>query len=143
MNEKYVFPTDRVPDSYLPEKVKHLGLFSFGLALLCGGFAIVLRSFWCFFAICALLLICLGAFTLLWHKNQAVLLLSEEALLYRSLWGNVYRLKWSDLVEKRRNMDSVTLVFPQKKVHIEEIAILSPALQKRLGGGISKPSGSL
>lgn len=143
MNEKLIFPADRVPDSYLPEKVKHLGLFCFGFAALCGGFAIVLRGIWLFLAICALLLVCLGVISILWHKNQAVLLLSEEELLYRSLWGKVYRLKWSDLVEKRRNMDSVTLVFPQKKEHIEQIAIVSPALRKRLGDVSFKPSGSL
>lgn len=143
MDEKYTFPVDRVPDSYLPDKVKHLGLFSFGLAVLFGGLAFVLQDLWWLFALCALLLLFLGAAVLLWHKNQAVLLLSEEELLYRSLWGNVYRLKWSELVQIRQNSDSVTLVFPRKKVHIEQIAILSPALRKRLGSRNFKPSGSL
>lgn len=143
MDEKLKFPIDRIPDSYLPEKVRQSGLFCFGLAALCGGLAVVLRDIWLFLAICALLVLCLGVFVLLWHKNQAVLLLSEEELLYRSLWGNVCRLKWSELVETRRNWDSLTLVFPRKKVHIEQIAILSPELRKHLGGGSFKPSGSL
>ena len=72
MDEKLKFPIDRIPDSYLPEKVRQ-----------------------------------------------------------------------SELVETRRNWDSLTLVFPRKKVHIEQIAILSPELRKHLGGRSFNPSGSL
>ena len=119
-----------VADMYLPEKVKNLGIF----CLVCTPFAIagavLLSQAWIFFALCALFFLVTGICALLCYKNQMVLLCSEEELCYRTFLGHYYFLNYSDLQQVKKNMDSITLVFATKKVHVESCAILSQDLEQ-------------
>ena len=130
MKKSSEFLFREVADMYLPEKVRNIGLFCFASTIVSVGCAIFLSQVWGFFALCALFFLITGACAILCYRNQMILLCSEDEICYRTFLGNIYYLKHSELQMIKKNMDSITLVFLSKKVHIEQIAILSPNLEK-------------
>lgn len=130
MYESNDYLVREVADMYLPEKVRNIGLFCLASTIVSVGCAIFLSQLWYFFALCALFFLITGVCALLCYRNQMILICAEDEICYRTFLGNIYYLQRSEFQTVKKNMDSITLVFSSKKVHIEQIAILSPNLEK-------------
>lgn len=128
----YFFPDRKDTDMYLPNQVLALSIF----CLLCTAAAVVACFF--FSGWIAVLLVVGVAFLVvsvmafLCWKNQMLVMHSDEIFYYRTYMGNVYRLHFKDVQRVKHNADSVQLILPERKVHIESMAVLSDQFQMKL-----------
>ncbi len=119
---------DDVPraDMYLPFFVLALGgiLIILAIAALIYYFVV----FQIGFIIAALILGSLGICAVACWKNQTIEVISDEEFVYTTFLGNAYTYRFDDIIGIRNNSDSSTLFVGDKKVHIENCAILSERL---------------
>ena len=123
-------------DMYLP-----IWLLSFALVLLAGGTAVILLAIVFLSvpaAIVALASIILGTAALLCWKNQKILMLSDDSFEYTTFLGNKKVYLFSEIVDLKFGMDSMTLLMENGKVHIESSAIITERLVDRINKEMSE-----
>lgn len=123
-------------DMYLP-----IWLLSFALVLLAGGTAVILLAIVFLSvpaAIVALASIILGTAALLCWKNQKILMLSDDSFEYTTFLGNKKVYLFSEIVDLKFGIDSMTLLMETGKVHIESSAIITERLVDRINKEMSE-----
>ena len=85
-----------------------------------------------FLLIFAVIMLTVGVLAFLCWKNQMIVIRSEEDFYYRTFIGNVYRIRFSDIQKVKQNVDSIQLILPERLVHIESMAVVSPKLRCRI-----------
>lgn len=128
VNGEYSFPARKELDMRLPNWV--LGFFCFTAlcfvaSVVCALLPQCQPELRIFLPILGTIIFVAGFAVFLGWKNWGLVMLTEDILLYRTFWGNVYRLRASEIQGVYTSMDSVQVVFPQRKVHVEKIAVLS------------------
>ncbi len=119
-------------DMYLPDYIMVLGVV---LLIAAVGFTvafIITHALW--LIITAPIAVLLGIAALLCWKNQMIKIISDEKFEYTTFWGNKYTYRFDEITSVRRNSDSTTVFVGEKKVHIEDCAIMTAELAKRLNG---------
>ncbi len=117
-------------DMYLPDYVMTLGV-----VMLCvgAGFVIAfifLHAVW--MMVTAAIAVLIGVAALMCWKNQMIRIVSDKKFEYTTFWGNKYTYYFDEITKIRKNSDSTTVFIGKRKVHIEENAIVSIELRKKL-----------
>ncbi|MDD6212299.1 MAG: hypothetical protein PUB22_04050 [Clostridiales bacterium] len=123
-------------DMYLP-----IWLLAFALLLLAGGAAVAVLAIVFLSvpaAIVALASLILGTTALLCWKNQKVLMLSDDSFEYTTFLGNKKVYRFSEIVDLKVGIDSMTLLMENGKVHIESSAIITERLVDRINKELSE-----
>ncbi len=113
-------------DMYLPFFV-----CAFGVILIIIAIAALIYYFIVFqigFLIASLGLGALGVCAIACWNNQTIEVISDEEFIYTTFLGNAYTYRFDDITALVKNSDSLTLYVGEKKVHIENCAILSDRL---------------
>ncbi len=121
-------------DMYLPDYVMGIGLVMFVIAI---GFIVAFifrHALWMMAVAAGSILI--GIAALMCWKNQMIRILSDEKFEYTSFLGNKYTYRFDEITKIRKNSDSLTVFVRDKKVHIENCAIISNELIKALNKSI-------
>lgn len=113
-------------DMYLPDYVMGIGLVMFVIAM---GFIVAFvfkHAVWmAAIAVCSILI---GIAALMCWKNQMIRIISDEKFEYTTFLGNKYTYRFDEITKIRKNSDSLTVFVRDKKVHIENCAIISNEL---------------
>ncbi len=116
-------------DMHLPVWVLILGIVLMGAGGVC---LYYLKEDVLLFALGAAVCFLLGVAAILCWKNQWAEMISDEAFIYSTMFGNEKTYRFSEIREFKRNPDSVTLILETGKVHIESVAVLSERFRKAL-----------
>lgn len=135
VNGQYDFPARKELDLRLPNGL--LGFTVFTAIAFVG--MILLALFYPMQPGADILLTCFGAVVfavgilvaICW-RNQVLYMLNSETLLYRTMFGNVYRLNVKDIQYINTSMDSLQIVFLDRKVHVEKMSVVSPRFRALL-----------
>lgn len=63
---------------------------------------------------------------------------NDNTFIYSTMFGKEIRCYFSEIVELKKNPDSLTLVLSNGKVHIENCAILSERFMEKIDGILEK-----
>ena len=123
-------------DMYLPLK-----LLAMGFVMILGGIGfatafIFTMELW--MIVLAPVCCIVGALAIICWKNQSINIISDNEFVYTTFLGNKYTYRFDEITDLRQNTDSITMFIGKKKVHIENMAVMSEHLRNLINNGINK-----
>ena len=125
---------DRNKDMYLPKWVLSIGIFLLVPAAICFALIFLHSVRW---VIGLVILLPPGLWAVLSWRNQWAEMESSASFIYSTALGRKRQYYFSEILRVKQNLDSMTLILENGRLHIENCAILSPRFTEAVNRALS------